>query len=133
MAPVPSQGDDHVCQQLCLAGLRGRTDTPVAIAQLYEWLGICQAMLGQSLDIVQETFDQALEIDPSNGRLQANKNLALEIASGKSGKPSQWEPATAVDARRARRSLDSLVEAQVDRINSRQQEQSGAELLDMAV
>ena len=45
-------------------------------AQVYEWLGICQSMLGQSIEMVNESFARALECDPNNLRIRSNWETA---------------------------------------------------------
>ncbi len=70
------QGDYLGTWRLCLQALQ-RPEVPItALAQLHEYLGISQAMLGQPVEVIRENFDKAQELDPSSERIRHNRAVA---------------------------------------------------------
>jgi len=66
------------------------------LAQLYEWLGIAMAELGQPKDRILENFQKAESLDPRNERIRGNGRVA-EARNGGSVVANGWriEPSDA--------------------------------------
>lgn len=78
----------------CLAMCREsqiRAATENVRANCYEWMAICQAMLGFSSSIVRENFDRAIQLNPTNTRIRRNRQAFDESLSKQSEDRIAWE------------------------------------------
>jgi len=84
------QGNYHLCWRLCVEGL----DCPGPVdarAQLHQWLGIAQSMLGQPLERVLECFEHAERLDPDNETIRTNRKVAEARLDGTPEKRQPWK------------------------------------------
>ncbi|UQA54986.1 tetratricopeptide repeat protein [Polyangium aurulentum] len=85
-------GDYGRTVELCEEGLK-RTDDPGQRANLFEWLALAKAALSEPKELVEEIFEQALDLSPLNLRIQRNKEIALGAAPPESGE-RPWQVAS---------------------------------------
>ncbi len=80
------------CRKLCERAL-GIGGSPAVLSEVSEWMAIAQAELGFPLDLVRESFENAIRFDPSNER--AKRNLAAFETANNPLSVKTWETRSA--------------------------------------
>jgi len=105
-------------RQALIQAVRGsrRAAGPSVRAELHEMIAIARSMLGESLQLVREHFEQAIALDPTNKRIRRNREIAESRVIASSLEVQPWEESQAPDLNAARQTRASEIEDKTERI-----------------
>jgi tetratricopeptide (TPR) repeat protein len=108
------EGNYKRCVALCNKALTIRS-TPSLVAVVWQWKAIAQSELNLPNEVVRQSFERAVTLDPLNAQIQHNFEVFKESAASAPGSPQQrkaWQTIEVPGLEAARRNaLDPLAHA----------------------
>ena len=84
------QNRHDACVAMCEQALQRPLADKVR-ANCFEWIAICQTMLGSAPQNVRASFDRAVQLAPQNERIQRNRRAFEDCLAAASMESIQWE------------------------------------------